>query len=83
MTREEELNQAIDNMTNVIEAARYLFVEINADNTEAILREQARLEKFEAKRAQYVAELKELTSQTQLSGLTGVYRPEIEPLYFC
>ncbi len=64
MTREEELNQAIDNMTNVIEAARYLFVEINADNTEAILREQARLEKFEAKRAQYVAELKELTSQT-------------------
>lgn len=29
MTREEELNQAIDNMTNVIEAARYLFVEIN------------------------------------------------------
>lgn len=64
MTREEELNQVIDNMTNVIEAARYLFVEINADNTEAIHREQARLEKFEAERAQYVAELKELTSQT-------------------
>lgn len=38
MTREEELTQAINNMTNVIEAARYLFVEINADNTEAIHR---------------------------------------------
>lgn len=64
MTREEELTQAINNMTNVIEAARYLFVEINADNTEAIRREQSRLEKFETERAQYIAELKELTSQT-------------------
>ena len=51
MTREEELNQAIDNMTNVIEAARYLFVEINADNTEAILREQARLEKVRGQKS--------------------------------
>ena len=64
MTREEELTQAINNMTNIIEAARYLFVEINADNTEAIHREQSRLEKFETGRARYIAELKELTSQT-------------------
>ena len=64
MTREEELTQAINNMTNVIEAARYLFVEINADNAEAIHREQSRLEKFETERSQYIAELKKLTSQT-------------------
>lgn len=64
MTREEELTRAISDITHVIEAAQYLFMTINPNNQEALDRERARLEKFEAERAQYVAELKELTSQT-------------------
>lgn len=64
MTREEELARAISDITHVIEAAQYLFTTINPNNQEALDREKARLEKFEAERAQYVAELKALTLQT-------------------
>lgn len=61
---QEELTQTISDITHVIEAAQYLFMTINPNNQEALEREKARLEKFEAERAQYVTELKELTSKT-------------------
>jgi hypothetical protein len=61
---QEELTQAISDITHVIEAAQYLFTTINPNNQEALEREKARLAKFEAERVQYVAELKALTSQT-------------------
>ena len=68
MNRVEELTQAIENMDEIIGIARDLIViGFNPNDTETILKEQARIKKFEAEREKYVAELEALTTYSSSS----------------
>jgi hypothetical protein len=63
MNRVGELTQAIESMNEIIGIARdLLVVGFDPNDTETILKEQARIRKFEAERDQYITELKELSN---------------------